>query len=112
MVLRQGTQIYLGQDCREFPISTMAIIDLMEKAELLNKGCVFHTDNWYSSPTLFHYLQAQNTSAVGMVCTNKKGMPLDLQASQGDLDFHDTPTTMLCLQTSSDDAFDCPPAKS
>lgn len=90
-------KIYTGQDHGEFPTTMKAVIDLMEKAELFDKGYELHTDNRYSSPTLFNYLQARKTSTVGTVCTNRKGMLLYLQASQRDIDFCSTPTRMLCL---------------
>ncbi|XP_047478497.1 piggyBac transposable element-derived protein 4-like [Penaeus chinensis] len=59
--------IYMGQDRGEFPASMKAVDDLMEKAKLLDKGYQLYTDNWYSSPTLFHYLQARKTTSVGTV---------------------------------------------
>ncbi|XP_047476077.1 piggyBac transposable element-derived protein 4-like [Penaeus chinensis] len=42
--------IYMGQDCGEFPASMKAVDDLMEKAKLLGKGYQLYTDNWYSLP--------------------------------------------------------------
>ncbi|XP_037791254.1 piggyBac transposable element-derived protein 4-like [Penaeus monodon] len=74
--------IYMGQDRGEFPASMKAVDDL-EKAKLLDKGYQLYTDNWSSSPTLFHYLQAQKTITIGTVGANKRGMPSDLQASRG-----------------------------
>ncbi|XP_037800347.1 piggyBac transposable element-derived protein 4-like [Penaeus monodon] len=57
-------KIYMGQDCGVFPSSMKAVTDLLEKADLLDKGYQLHTNNWYTSPTLFHYLQTRKTSAV------------------------------------------------
>ncbi|XP_047488440.1 piggyBac transposable element-derived protein 4-like isoform X2 [Penaeus chinensis] len=71
--------IYMGKDRRELPTSMKVLIDLMEKGSLMDKGYQVHTDNWFSSPKLFHYLQARKTSAVGTVQTNRKYMPTDLQ---------------------------------
>ncbi|XP_047488747.1 piggyBac transposable element-derived protein 4-like [Penaeus chinensis] len=90
--------IYMGQDRSEFPASMKAVNNLMEKAKLLDKGYQLYTDNWYSSPTLFHYLQAWETTAVGTVRINRRGMPSDLQASRGHIDFRSSKTRMLCLQ--------------
>ncbi|XP_047487916.1 piggyBac transposable element-derived protein 4-like isoform X1 [Penaeus chinensis] len=90
--------IYIGQDRGEFPASMKAVDDLMKKAKLLDKGYQLYTDNWYSSPTLFHYLQARKTTAVGTVRVNRKGMPSGLQASRGHIDFRSSKTGMLCLQ--------------
>ncbi|XP_047486128.1 piggyBac transposable element-derived protein 4-like [Penaeus chinensis] len=84
--------IYMGQDRGEFPASMKAVDDLMEKAKLLDKGYQLYTDNWYSSPTLFHYLQARKTTAVGKVHVNRRGMPSDLQASRGHIDFRSSKT--------------------
>ncbi|XP_063590904.1 piggyBac transposable element-derived protein 4-like [Penaeus indicus] len=90
--------IHKGQDHSKFPASMKAIDNLMEKVELYDKGYQLYTDNWYSFPTLFHYLQARKTSAVGTVRTNRQGMPSDLQESQGQIDFRSNNTRMLCLQ--------------
>ncbi|XP_047478498.1 piggyBac transposable element-derived protein 4-like [Penaeus chinensis] len=90
--------IYMGQDRGEFPASMKAVDDLMEKAKLFDKGYQLYTDNWYSSPTLFYYLQARKTTAVGTVRVNRRGMPSDLQASRGHIDFRSSKTGMLCLQ--------------
>ncbi|XP_037774510.1 piggyBac transposable element-derived protein 4-like [Penaeus monodon] len=68
-------KIYMGQDRGVFPSSKKAITDLLEKADLLDKGYQLHTDNWYTSPTLFHYLQARKTSAVGTVRLNGVACP-------------------------------------
>ncbi|ROT84531.1 putative piggyBac transposable element-derived protein 4-like [Penaeus vannamei] len=75
-----------------------AIIDLMDKAYLFDKGYDMHTDRWYSSPTLFNHLQARKTNVVGTVRPNRRGMPADLQPSRGLIDFRSTPTRMMCLQ--------------
>ncbi|XP_063609506.1 piggyBac transposable element-derived protein 4-like [Penaeus indicus] len=90
--------VYMGQDRGEFPASMKAVDDLMTKAKLYDKGYQLYTDNWYSSPTLFHYLQSRKTSAIGTVRTNRRGMPSDLQASRGQIDFRSSNTGMLCLQ--------------
>ncbi|XP_027212395.1 piggyBac transposable element-derived protein 4 [Penaeus vannamei] len=91
-------KIYTGQDRGECPASMKAVIDLLEKAHLFDKGYEMHTDRWYSSPTLFNHLQARKTSAVGTVHNNRRGMPADLRASRGQIDFQSTPTGMMCLQ--------------
>ncbi|ROT74711.1 hypothetical protein C7M84_006773 [Penaeus vannamei] len=91
-------KIYTGQDRGESPASMKAVIDLLEKAHLFDKGYEMHSDRWYSSPTLFIHLQARKTSAFGTVCTNRRGMPADLRPSRGQIDFRSTPTGMMCLQ--------------
>lgn len=91
--------ICLVQDSGEFPKSTKVLIDLLEKGGHMDKGYEVHTNSWYSSPKLFHYLQARKTSAVGTVQTNCKYMPTDLQAKErGGVDFCSTNTGMLALQ--------------
>lgn len=91
-------KIYRVQDHRVLPASMKAIVDLMEKVELPDKGYKLHTVNWYSSLALFQYLQTWKTNAVSTVCTNRKGMPLDLRASQEHLYFRSINTGKLCLQ--------------
>lgn len=58
-------KIYMGQDHGDFPASMKAVVDLMEKGQLFDKGYELYTDNWYSSPTLFQYLKTRKTNAVG-----------------------------------------------
>ncbi|MEL7521723.1 MAG: transposase, partial [Cyanobacteria bacterium J06553_1] len=72
-------KVYMGQDRSEVPASMKAVIDLMDAASLFDKGYTVYTDNWYSSPTLFHYLQGRRTNAVGTVRTTRKHMPADLK---------------------------------
>ena len=53
----------------------------------LGKGHVLHLDNWYSSPTLFHYLLKNQTGACGTVRANRKGMSKFIdKMSKGDLE--------------------------
>jgi len=70
-------RIYMGKDRGDVPASMKAVIDLLERGGLMDKGYEVHTDNWYSSPSLFHHLQKRKTSAVR---SNRKQMPTDLQA--------------------------------
>ncbi|XP_042867507.1 piggyBac transposable element-derived protein 4-like isoform X2 [Penaeus japonicus] len=92
-------QIYAGQDKSEFPLSMKAIINLMDAADLFGKGYELYTNILHTSPTLFHYLQNRYTSAVGIVRTNCKYMPSDLQAKKrGEVDYRSTPTGLFCLQ--------------
>ncbi|XP_042887772.1 piggyBac transposable element-derived protein 4-like, partial [Penaeus japonicus] len=46
-------------------------------AEVLDKGYSLYVDNWYSSPTLFHWLQGRKKNACGTVRANRKFMPKD-----------------------------------
>ncbi|XP_042876341.1 piggyBac transposable element-derived protein 4-like [Penaeus japonicus] len=90
-------RIYAGGDRGDLPASTKAVIDLMGSADLFGKGYELHTDNCYSSPTLFHYLQDRRTNAVGAVTA--KFMPTDLQVkARGDVDYRSTATGMLALR--------------
>ena len=50
-------------------ISYKTVVSLLDRAKLLDKNYILYTDNWYSSPTLFHDLQASKTCAVGTVAT-------------------------------------------
>lgn len=92
-------RIYMGKDRGDVPASMKAVIDLLERGGLMDKGYEVHTDNWYSSPSLFHHLQKRKTSAVGTVRSNRKQMPTDLQAKgRGSVDFRSTDSGMLALQ--------------
>ncbi|ROT77722.1 putative piggyBac transposable element-derived protein 4 [Penaeus vannamei] len=92
-------RIYMGKDRGDVPASMKAVIDLLERVDLMDKGYEVHTDNWYSSPSLFHHLQKRKTSAVGTVRSNRKQMPTDLQAKgRGSVDFRSTDSGMLALQ--------------
>nr|XP_027217915.1 piggyBac transposable element-derived protein 4-like [Penaeus vannamei] len=87
-----GYTTYLHGDV---PASMKAVIDLLERGGLMDKGYEVHTDNWYSSPSLFHHLQKRKTSAVR---SNRKQMPTDLQAKgRGSVDFRSTDSGMLAL---------------
>ncbi|XP_042875000.1 piggyBac transposable element-derived protein 4-like [Penaeus japonicus] len=91
-------RIYVGQDRGDLPASMKVVVDFMEAADMLGKGYEVHLDNWYSSPTLFHYLQARTTSAVGTVRPNRKFMPRDMEVKlRGDGDYRSSRTGMVCL---------------
>lgn len=49
----------------------------MEAADVLDEGYNFCVDNWYSSPTLFHWLQGKKPNSCGTVRSNRKGMLRD-----------------------------------
>lgn len=62
-----------------------AVVDLMNVVGLFEKGYQLYLDNWYSLPTLFHYLQSHKTEAVSTGC--RKFMPKDLAVKKkGDID--------------------------
>ena len=91
-------KMYMGKDRSVIPASQKAVIDLMDAANLFDKGYTVYTDNWYSSPSLFHYLQTRSTNAVGTVRPNRKYMPGNLKVKKkGDLDRRSTTTGMSCL---------------
>ncbi|XP_042888419.1 piggyBac transposable element-derived protein 4-like [Penaeus japonicus] len=92
-------RIYVGRDKGALPASMKAVVDLMGASYLFGKGYEVHTDNWYTSPTLFHYLQGRRTNAVGTVWANRKYMLTDLQVKvPGDVDFRSTAMGMLALR--------------
>nr|XP_027237446.1 piggyBac transposable element-derived protein 4-like [Penaeus vannamei] len=92
-------RIYMGKDRGDVPASMKAVIDLLERGGLMDKGYEVHANNWYSSPSLFHHLQKRKTSAVSTVRSNRKQMPIDLQAKgRGSVDFRSTDSSMLALQ--------------
>ena len=92
-------KVYMGQDRSDIPASMKAVIDLMDAASLFDKGYICYTDNWYSSPTLFHHLQGRRTYAVGTVRPTRKWMPRpQLQVRRkGDVAIRSSPTGQLAL---------------
>ena len=54
----------------------------------LNRGHHLYTDNFYTSPTLYHHLYQQGTGACGTLRTNRKHVPQTMKAAkppQGEL---------------------------
>ena len=91
-------KVYMGQDRSDVPASMKAVVDLMHAAGLFDKGYQLFLDNWYSSPTLFHYLQSRKTEAVGTVRLNRKFMPKDLTVRvRGDVDVRTSRSGMMAL---------------
>ncbi|XP_042866646.1 piggyBac transposable element-derived protein 4-like [Penaeus japonicus] len=89
---------YTGQDSGELPASHKAVADLMESADLLNKGYTLFVDNWYTSPMLFHWLQCRKSNACGTVRANRKWMPKDFpKLKLNKVDVRSTSTGM-CLK--------------
>ncbi|XP_042887703.1 piggyBac transposable element-derived protein 4-like [Penaeus japonicus] len=92
-------RFYTGQDRGNMPASHKAVSDLMEAADVLDKGYTLYVDNWYTSPTLFHWLQGRKTNACGTVRPNRKWMPKDFtKLKLNEVDHRSTPTGMLCLK--------------
>ncbi|XP_042894239.1 piggyBac transposable element-derived protein 4-like [Penaeus japonicus] len=92
-------RFHTGQDRGEFPASHKAVADLMESADVLNKGYTLFVDNWYTSPTLFHWLQGRKSNACGTVRANRKWMPKDFaKLKLNEVDVRSTPTGMMCLK--------------
>ena len=88
----------MGADRGKMPASYQAVVNLMNDAGLFDKGYQLYTDNWYTSPTLFHYLQCRKTNAVGTVRTTRKFMPTDLQVrKKGEKDWRSSTTGQLAL---------------
>lgn len=55
------------------------VMGMLRQSQLLNKGHCVYIDNYYSSPTLFDRLSAEDTSAVGTVRLNRREMPTALK---------------------------------
>ena len=91
-------KVYMGQDRSEVPASMKAVVDLMQVAGLFDKGYQLFLDNWYTSPTLFHYLQSRKTESVGTVRLTRKHMPKDLTVREkGDVDVRTSRAGMMAL---------------
>ena len=79
-------------------ISYKQTMDLLERANLLDKNYILYTDNWYTSPALFHDLQARKTAAVGTVNMGRKFMPsLEVDKKKQVVDWASSPTGMLAI---------------
>ncbi|ROT77372.1 putative piggyBac transposable element-derived protein 4-like [Penaeus vannamei] len=78
-------ETYTGKDRGDIPASQRAVIHLMGTAGLFEKGYDLYTDNWYTSPTLFHCLQSRGMNAVGTVRATRKFMPTDLQVKAAEM---------------------------
>ena len=79
-------------------ISYRTVVTLLDRAEVLDKGYTVYMDNWFSSPTLYHDLQARKTSAVGTVGPNRKYMPNFTVKKKGELEFASSPLGMLAIR--------------
>ena len=91
-------KVYMGQDRSEVPASMKAVTDLMHAAGLFEKGYQLYLDNWYSSPTLFHYLQSRKTEAIGTARLTRRFMPKDLTVRErGDTDVRTSGSGMLAM---------------
>ncbi|XP_047479079.1 uncharacterized protein LOC125032114 isoform X2 [Penaeus chinensis] len=91
-------RVYMGQDRSDVPPSMKAVVDLMHEAGLFEKGYQLYIDNWYSSSTLFHYLQSRKTETVGTVRLNRKFMPKDLSVKRkGEVDIRTSRAGMLAM---------------
>ena len=81
-------KLVMGDDPKHPPAFTRIPLELLDSAGLSYLGYEMYTDNWYTSPTLFHQLQARKTGAVGTVKTTRRFMPRDLNVTKpGDVDF-------------------------
>ena len=92
-------RMYMGDDQKgDTPVSHRIVRKLLRRARLMDQFYEVYTDNWYSSPALFHELQARGCAAIGTVRTNRKHMPKDLDVKKkGDKVIRSSPTGMLAL---------------
>ena len=94
--------VYLGAEGekptkKDQLISYNTVVSLLDRAKLLDQNYIVYTDNWYSSPTLFHDLQARKTACIGTVAPNRRFMP-DLKVKKkGEVDYASTPLGMLAV---------------
>nr|CAD7433620.1 unnamed protein product [Timema monikensis] len=78
--------------------SEAVVMNLSEP--LLNQGYAIHTDNWYSSPTLFRLLLDNKTYALGTVRKHRKNMPaavVSKKLTAGEV-VHQSSNNILCLK--------------
>ena len=57
------------------------VLELTDDERLHNKGYVVVTDNFYSSPALFHDLVKRGFGAIGTVCKDRRGIPPALRTA-------------------------------
>lgn len=82
LALIVGILICMLESTCTFGLSAHVMIDLLRGLE--NKGhCVF-TDNFYTSPTLGHYLTTIRTCLCGTIRPNRRGFPKDLVKSNSE----------------------------
>ena len=95
-------KLYMCDDKGEVPASFKAVTNLMDAASVNDKGYDLYVDNWYTSPTLFHYLQGRKTNVCGTVRTNRKWMSKDLnlttKSKKGEFVRRSSGTGQLALQ--------------
>ncbi|XP_063594321.1 piggyBac transposable element-derived protein 4-like [Penaeus indicus] len=73
-----------SQDRGVLPASHKAVADLMESAEVLDKGYSLYVDNWYSSPyPIPTGYRGVRPNACGTVRANRKFMPTDFPTECG-----------------------------
>lgn len=70
LYLGAGTDINLTQGLGK---SGSVVSTMLES--YLGKGHILYVDNWYTSPSLFHFLHENMTGACGTVKANRKFMP-------------------------------------
>ena len=82
---------------RELDIGCKTVIKIMLESKLLDKNYTVFMDNWYSSPRLYHLLQARQTAAVGTLNPTRKNTPKLQVKESGDIDYRTSPLGMMCL---------------
>ena len=56
-------------------LSHKVVMELVDDVRLQHKGYVVVTDNYYSSPELFHNLASKGFGACGTVRKDRRGIP-------------------------------------
>ena len=68
---------------RTFGLSGQVVVELARGLE--NKGYTIFTDNFYTSPTLAHYLTTVGTYLCGTIRTHRRGFPQELVKSKAEM---------------------------
>ena len=66
----------------EMGLAHRVVTELVDDVRLQQKGYVVVTDNFYSSPGLFHELAERVFGAVGTACKDRRGIPLAIRTTQ------------------------------
>ena len=79
-----GWKLYTGkEDGRmEMGLAHRVVLELVDDVRLQQKGYVVVTDNFYSSPALFHDLAQRGFGAVGTARKDRRGIPLAIRTTQ------------------------------
>ena len=79
-------KLYTGKEenapAADLGLAHRVVLELLDDDRLKSKGYRVFTDNFYSSPALFHDLLEEGFEACGTLRSNRKGIPYDVKTAQ------------------------------